>query len=548
MKRKILLLFVMAPLFSAVCAQKNPKTIAYAITGVQKGNSSWTEVRLVDINTGEEVKSIYQSKNQVEILNARTGKPVTKKDLSSGGKETQLRAVQKELLIDKRTAPTVVILDGKAVRATTETPATVAAPFVVIDDQSLTPSAKSSTDKNNVRVVIDDRNVNDNRNVNVNENRNVNVIVNTNTDQAKSVQKRIIYTTATRVQSDKPFATNSAACAYDKKHDRLYYTPMGINQLRYIDLKTNKIYYFEDEAFGTVKGSHDVQNQITRMVIASDGDGYALTNDGNHLIKFSTGKKAEITDLGGITDEAGAAQSIHSSSGYGGDMIADKQKNLYLITANRAVFKISIDNRTSTYLGTIKGLPKGFSTNGAAVEEGSKVVVSSSSNTVGYYRFDLTTLQAEKISTGASVFNASDLANGVLAFEKKKKKEKKERDAVPPPPPPVEEVTVVANEPKAKQQSLSQETVKKGAINVYPNPVTNRYVKLSFENQPAGRYEIQLMDALGKVIKVQRVTITNKTQIEEFRLPGGIANGNYFVKAVNSDHKVSIVNKIVVQH
>ena len=222
-----------------------------------------------------------------------------------------------------------------------------------------------------------------------------------------------------------------------------------------------------------------------------------------------------------------------------------KKKNLYLITANRAVFKISIDNRTASYLGAIKGLPKGFSTNGAAVEEGTKVIVSSSSNTTGYYRFDLTTLQAEKISTGASVFNASDLANGVLAFEKKKK-EKKQKDPVPPPPTPVEQ-DVVMDETTPKQQTILEQTAKQGVISVYPNPVTNRYVKLSFEDQPAGRYEIQLMDALGKVIKVQRVNITNKVQIEEFRLPGVVANGNYFVKVVNSDHKVSSVKKIVVQ-
>jgi hypothetical protein len=81
--------------------------------------------------------------------------------------------------------------------------------------------------------------------------------------------------------------------AYDKKHERLYYTPMGINQLRYIDLKakTPTVYYFEDEAFGTVSSFGDAPNQITRMVIASDGNGYALTNDANHLIKFTTGKK-----------------------------------------------------------------------------------------------------------------------------------------------------------------------------------------------------------------------------------------------------------------
>ena len=78
----------------------------------------------------------------------------------------------------------------------------------------------------------------------------------------------------------------------------------------------------------------------------------------------------------------------------------------------------------ATHLGTIKGLPDGFSTNGAMVEEGSKVIVASSESAIGYYRFDLTTMQAEKVSTTASVFNASDLANERLAFAKKKKDKK----------------------------------------------------------------------------------------------------------------------------
>lgn len=34
-----------------------------------------------------------------------------------------------------------------------------------------------------------------------------------------------------------PFATGVAAAAFDKKHNRLYYTPMFVDQLRYIDLR-----------------------------------------------------------------------------------------------------------------------------------------------------------------------------------------------------------------------------------------------------------------------------------------------------------------------
>ena len=66
-------------------------------------------------------------------------------------------------------------------------------------------------------------------------------------------------------------------------------------------------------------------------------------------------------------------------------MVADANGNLYLIQANRNVFKVNIETKMAKWLGTIKGLPQGFSTNGAMVEAGSKVIVASSESTVGYF-------------------------------------------------------------------------------------------------------------------------------------------------------------------
>src|SRR5687768_18436819 len=83
MKPKILLLLVMSSLFSFLYAQKTQKITGFAITAAEKGQNNWKEVRLMDITSGEELKSIYQSSKEIEILNARTGKPITKKDLSS---------------------------------------------------------------------------------------------------------------------------------------------------------------------------------------------------------------------------------------------------------------------------------------------------------------------------------------------------------------------------------------------------------------------------------------------------------------------------------
>ncbi|HEV7781923.1 MAG TPA: T9SS type A sorting domain-containing protein [Chitinophagaceae bacterium] len=471
MKQRILLFFVMTAVITSSQAQKSGKgsqsTTGYAITAAEKGGRSWKEVRLVDVTTGAEVKTIYDSKKEAEPLNARTGKAVVKKDQNNSKTSTQT--------------------------------------FTVTTPEKKVVNLDQVLDKANGNHTVTYTRV---------------LVVNHN------------------VGTDKPFSTNSAAMAYDKKHDRLYYTPMGIAQLRYIDLKSGNIYYFEDEAFGTVKNSGDGPNQITRMVIASDGNGYALTNDANNLIRFTTGKKPTITSLGEVTDDAANTRSVHSGGGFGGDMIADASGNLYLFTANRNIYKINIETKVASFKGTVKGLPQGFSTNGAMVEEGSKVIVASSESTVGYYRVDLETLQAEKLSSSGDVFNASDLANGNLAFEKKKK-DKKDEEVKP------EEKPVVADAFAKKGQQ--EQTITRNGIAVYPNPVTNGVVRLSFSEQPAGKYQVQLLDISGKLVGSKEVNVSSEVQIEEFRFPELSVKGNYLIRVTSETNRVNVTTKIVVQ-
>jgi hypothetical protein len=476
MKRITLLLLTALFFCSYIQAQKSKASkelSGYAITASEKGQSGWKEVRLVNIATGEELKSVYQSKQEVEILNARTGKAVVKKD----GNISATAPLAKAVPVKK-----VVNLDNEL--------------------------NKANGVVTNVHVFY------------YAEGRNI------------------------PMQTDKPFATSSAAMAYDKKHERLYYTPMAINQLRYIDLKSNKIYYFEDEPFGVVTGMGDAPSQITRMVFASDGNGYALSNDGNHLIRFTAPKKVEsteITDLGALTDDAvNGRYSVHSGGGYGGDMIADAKGFLYLVTANHNVFRIDVNSKIATFLGTIAGLPQGFSTNGAMVEEGSKVIVASSQSTVGYYRFDLTSLQAERVSGGQQVFNASDLANGVLAFEKQKK-QKKQPEIVEQKP--AEQIDVA----EEKQKPISAPDIANNNISVYPNPVTNGFFKVAFTDQPVGKYQLQLFDVSGKMISSKEVVINNKMQVEEYRLPSFITKGSYLLKVVGEKNNTPLVSQITVQ-
>ncbi|HKP31853.1 MAG TPA: T9SS type A sorting domain-containing protein, partial [Chitinophagaceae bacterium] len=333
-----------------------------------------------------------------------------------------------------------------------------------------------------------------------------------------------------RQTNNSPFSTMSAACAYDKKHNRLYYTPMGINQLRYIDLngKDPKVFYFENEPFGSVSNLQDEANHITRMVVASDGNGYALSNDGNHLIRFTTGKKTLMSDLGKLVDDENNKDvSVHlRCSSWGGDMVADAFGKLYLVSARQAVFVIDLESRVATFKGYITGLPANYTTNGAVVDGDGNVVVSSANATNAYYTVDLNTLKASALKAKEKVFNTSDLANGNFALQKEADK-------------------------KASAVSAAQvdrrDLIRNDHVTIYPNPVTEGNFRMYFKDQRLGKYEIQLVDLTGRIISAKSISIVNKTQVEEVNVNDNLARGLYLLKLVGGNKRAQFADRILVQ-
>ena len=189
-----------------------------------------------------------------------------------------------------------------------------------------------------------------------------------------------------------PFATGVAAAAYDRKHNRLYFTPMFVDQLRYIDLKTMKVYYVNDKPFTRLGNMHNDEGKvITRMAIAPDGYGYAISNDGNTFIRFSTGKKkTTIEHLGKLADDAANGEfSIHDrKTSYGGDMISDDRGNLYIFSARNTVFMVNTKTKIARHIANIKGLDPNFTVNGAVVDADGSVLVSSAVYSAAYYRLN----------------------------------------------------------------------------------------------------------------------------------------------------------------
>ena len=327
--------------------------------------------------------------------------------------------------------------------------------------------------------------------------------------------------------SSVPFNTGVAAIAYDKKNNRLYYTPMFIDQLRYIDLKTMKVYYVTDQSFTGIASAHnDEANVVTRMVIAPDGYGYAVTNDANTFIRFSTGRKLAIEQLGSLVDDpANTGISVHNRcSSWGGDLVADDAGNLYMFSARNMVFKISVETKVATWLGPIKGLPPDFTTNGVVVTDDQKLLAGSQVYSKSWFVIDPQSWTATEYKTPKGVYLTSDLANSNVLSTRKKS--------------PTEIATI-------PQRDMALSNI----IQLYPNPVnvSENQFKIQFNKLQAGDYTIELTDVTGKQVMMQKVSVAGEGQVQMINLKKNTAQGIYLVKVSDIYSKSVFTQKLVVQ-
>ncbi|MGB3007180.1 MAG: T9SS type A sorting domain-containing protein [Chitinophagaceae bacterium] len=324
------------------------------------------------------------------------------------------------------------------------------------------------------------------------------------------------------------FSSGVAALALDKRNNRLWYTPMFIDQLRYIDLKTMKVFYVTDSPLTRMtQKSSDQGNIVTRMVIASDGFGYAMTNDGMHLLKFSTGKRVQITDLGAIVDDqANKTVSIHNScSSYGGDIIADDDGNLIVFSAMKNVFKINIESKIATHLGAISGLPNGFSVNGAAVNADNKILVGSAMEASSFFTVDLKSLVASPYKIEGTVWHSSDLASSNLL--------------------------ATGNAAKGGIAEVISKNIPANTgsdkISIYPNPVTNNQFAIQFTQLDAGNYTVFVTDVMGRQVLQQQISLSGDNQTQQIKIDPAAARGIYLIKVTDQASKSVFSTKLVLQ-
>ncbi len=435
MKCKLLLFTFFAVIFSPGFSQVN--TRAFAITGQANGSFNWTDIREIDMTTGNTNASLFENgKTKFSFINADTRKPVD------------------QISIQK--TPTVIGQNSVLV----------------------VPVVLTSSDK---------------------------IVVN----------------------NPSPTLLMSAAAAYDKRHDKLFFASMRTSQLVWLDLRTDNgvpSFYTIQKPLVNNVDYNDESFNITRMTIGSDGNGYALTNDANHLIRFTTGSKIIISDLGSIVDaESNNGISIHNKcSSWGGDMVADAFGKLYLLTAGHNIFIIDPETRVATYKGTISNLSPAYTVNGAAVVDNDNVIISSANTFEGFYKVNIKELTSAKLVTKGQIYNASDLASSNLLYQS----EKQNNVGVP--------------------RLNNTEVTGNRYITIYPNPVSDGQIKITFENH-AGKYKVALADLQGRVIETQDVYIKAMGQIVNYKFQTKQASGMYLIKITDDANKIIYGDKLVIE-
>lgn len=335
----------------------------------------------------------------------------------------------------------------------------------------------------------------------------------------------------TGILSANPTGMGVAACALDVIHNRLYFAPMHFCDIQYLDLN-KAIATFTTIKSRVIETTDDAiyqseENQITRMVIAADGYGYALTNDANHLIRFSTGNKASVQDLGPLIDATSNNEiSIHNKcSSWGGDMVADAFGKLIVVAASHNIFTIDVNTHIAKLTGTITGLPANFTTNGAAVDDDGGMVVSSATIFDALYKVNMKSLIAVKVHSVERPFNASDLANGNFLLQK----EAMEAD-------------------KFSLVKLTSPLTTVSDAKVFPNPVSSAAAtfKVLFTGQQMGKYTIVLTDLAGRTLQSNVVAISKLSETATISLTSKQPKGTYLISVFSDNKQITFTEKLLI--
>ncbi|MDO5656558.1 MAG: T9SS type A sorting domain-containing protein [Flavobacteriaceae bacterium] len=289
---------------------------------------------------------------------------------------------------------------------------------------------------------------------------------------------------------------------YDKKNQTIVFVGMHSPDVYTYDMNTQQ--YQRIYASGKAHSKCAIGEQFSRMGTASNGISYALNNNSTQLLEILPMKNGfAVKELGALSSDI----SLNHQKFFGGDLIADNAGNLYLISAYSNVVKINPKNMSATFMGTISGLEKGFTTNGSAVMSDGNVLLSNAQGK-GFYTLNFDNLKAEKMHVDYTT-PVYDLASPYLL-----------KDA---------ESLAVAN----------------NFVSVYPTKVTNREISVSVNNKIDGMGNVSIYDFAGNELIKTKMNLADALNSKTIPL-NNLSPGNYFIKVVDYQGRELINTKFIL--
>ena len=347
--------------------------------------------------------------------------------------------------------------------------------------------------------------------------------------ELQTQQKKSVDVQSLSDVNDLPLNSGVAALAFDRVHNRLYFSTMFTGDVRYINLgKDANTYYQVGKVYDAIPLANNVpvshNNQgpvITRMVAAADGYVYGLSNDGNSFFRVSTSaKKPVVENLGKLIDDpANNGMSVHAScSSWGGDMVACASGDIYIFSMYQHVFRVNPSNKVATYLGRVTGLPGDFTINGAAVQEDGTILLSSAGKAgTAAILASVDDLKAE-VKEISGWFNTSDLASSHMLNDRKSS-------------------VVVGEFERSSRQS---------GVGVFPNPATNGEIIVHFKDGMNGRYSLDLFDVAGGSKFQSSVHLNGQAQRVPLRT-GTLAQSIYLLRVLSPEKREVETIKVMIR-
>lgn len=302
-----------------------------------------------------------------------------------------------------------------------------------------------------------------------------------------------------------------ASLAFDQKNNALVFVPMFSSNIYVMNNRTKEIILVENKVIKSVQCN--IETHITRMATTKDGAIYAMSNSGSQLIRVSAENgRYKVEDLGAIKDTSVNTDKKLSTmqTGFGGDMVADADGNLYVFSAFNNVFKINVRDLTSEFVGTVSGLPTNYTSNGAAVNATGNVIVGNAKGE-GLYEINFKTLEAKAVA-GDFKMPIYDLASSYFLNDK----------------------------------AVSTPEMFTG-IEIYPTKVNQQYFNIKINNEKVkGNLKVELADYMGNKLMKQNINVIRNNS--EFKINLNKYNaGVYIVNIQDAGGNSIFSTKIVIE-